>query len=241
MKNTLTKNVGYATALTLTVLSASHAAAVLLAPGDKLTLNITFHTQAFDIDTTHSVVSFKIVDTTLDTADVLKILAEDLGVTSHGKVGFPPGSYLLLSDGVQVQSLTGQTWDVSAYLQYSLAADIALARGTVPLFPPTYLGEPAAPFQTGALHQPLPAARPLLVQTNMPVPFPIIYPGELAYTSLVHIHFEDANHLADFTGFANTQGGSWDSAGTTSISSAAGSGNLDGKPALITAQAELKQ
>jgi len=215
MKHPLTKILFCAAALGLTMLAASQAAAVVIEPRDKLTLSLTFHTQVVDVDTTHSVVKSKIVETTLDTADVLKILAKDLGVTSNGRLGFPQGSYLLLMDGIHVQSPAGQTWDVSAYLQYSLAADVVLVRGTT------------------ALNRAMPQGMPLTLQPPRPLS------GDLTYTSLVHIHFEDANHVADCTGFATTQGASYTSVGTTSISLASGSGLLDGKPALITGHAEL--
>jgi hypothetical protein len=212
MKNPLTKNLFGAAALTLAVFSANQAAAIAFLARDMLTLSITFHTQEIETDPIHSVVKYKIIETTFDTDDVLKALAEDLGITSHGRVGFPKGSYLLLSDGIWVESLTGQTWDVSAYLQYSLASNVVLGRGTPP------------------------QAIPNTVQSDLPA-FPGL-PG-IAYTSLVHIHFEDANHVADFTGIANTQGDTFISDGRTTISSASGSGMLHGMPALITAHAEL--
>jgi hypothetical protein len=213
MNNPLTRTLICALALTLTVFSANKAVAIVVMQRDMLTLSITFGTQKIETDSTHSV--YKIVETTLDTADVLKLLAEDLDVTSNGKSEFPKGSYLLLTDRIYVQSLTGQTWDVSAYLQYSLAANVVLGHGTTPL------------------NQPIPQATP----NNIQYVFPDL--SGITYTSLVHIHFEDANHVADFTGFANTQGASYESTGTTSISSASGSGMLDGMPALVTAHAEL--
>jgi hypothetical protein len=96
-----------------------------------------------------------------------------------------------------------------------LAANVVLCQGTTPLIQ--------------------------VMPQGTPDNFPIIFfdlPG-ITYTSLVHIHFEDLNQVADFTGFAETQGAAWLTAGKTSISSATGSDTLDGKPALVTAQAEL--
>lgn len=216
MKNPLTKNLFCATAMTLTVLSANKAAAFVTLQEDMLTLNITFHTQVIEADTVHSVMKYRIVETPFDTADVLKALAEDLGVTDNGRPGFPKGSYLMLLGKVYVQSKTGQTWDVSAYLQYSLAADVVLGHGTAPI---VYVTPNAFP-------------------SSFPDPnFPYLF--DITYTSLVHIHFEDARHLADFTGFANTQGQALLYGGHTDISSASGSGSLNGAPALITANAEL--
>jgi hypothetical protein len=62
----------------------------------------------------------------------------------------------------------------------------------------------------------------------------------LSYTSLVHVHFEDADHVADFTGLANSQPTGPVPASVTSLPAASGSGMLIGKPALITAKATLK-
>lgn len=211
MKNPLTKALFCTIAMTLTVLSASKAAAFVTLQEDMLTLSITFHTQEIKADTVHSVMKYRIIETTFDTADVLKALAEDLGVTDNGRPGFPKGSYLVLTGKIYVKDKTGQTWDVSAYLQYSLAADVVLGRGTAPIIYVT-------PNTTLSL-------------------FPDF--SGITYMSLVHIHFEDANHLADFTGFANTPGDTLQSDSHTDISSASGSGMLNGMPALITAHAEL--
>ena len=211
MKNPFTRALFCALALTLTLFSAPKAAAVVVAQTNVLTLNITFYTQKIDTNTTHSVLDYKIVKTTLDTADMLKIMAEDLGVTNGGHVGFPKGSYFVLSEGINVRSLTGQTWDVSNYLQYSLAANVGLGHGTTPLI-------------QGA---------PNNLQDVLSDPTGIIY------TDLVHIHFEDANHLADFTGFATTRDGTLMVDGKTTMSPAPGSGTLDGMPALIAGAADL--
>ena len=197
------------TALTLTMFSAGKASALVLMGDDVLTLSVTFHTQK--IDTSHAAypgVKYKIVKTTLDTADVLNALAKDLGVTSNGVVGFPGGSYLVVAgnSNTVVKSVSGQTWDVSSYLQYSLASDVVLQSGTVP---------PMSPVGQG-------------------------FAG-ISYMSLVHVHFEDADYVADFTGIANSQPVNRvfpDS--NTSLLSGSGSGMLNGKPALITAKADLK-
>ena len=195
-----------ATVLTLAVFSAGNASALVMMGEDVLTLSVTFHTQ--EIDVSHSaypVVKYKIVETTLDTTDVLNALAKDLRVTSKGVVGFPKGSYLVVASNILVKSSSGQTWDVSSYLQYSVASDVVLQSGTVP--PVSPVGQAMA---------------------------------GISYTFLAHVHFEDADHVADFTGFANSQPATWQYPSNTSISSASGSGMLDGKPALITAQANLK-
>jgi hypothetical protein len=197
-----------AIALTLAMFSANKASAFVLIGEDVLTLNITFHTQ--EIDTNHSAypgLKYQIVQTTLDTIDVLNALAKDLGVTSNGVAGFPEGSYLVVlgNSNTVVKSNSGQTWDVSPYLQYSLASDVILLSGTVPAI------SPAGQAFAG-----------------------------ISYTSLVHVHFEDADHVADFTGIAKSQpvGAAPDS--VTCLSSASGSGMLNGTPALITAHANLK-
>jgi hypothetical protein len=193
--------------LTLTLLSANTASAALLMPRDELMLSITFHTQ--EIDNVQSGRRYKIVEITLNTIDVLNALAGDLGVTNNnGRLGFPKGSYLvLLGDKITVVSGSNPlvVWDVSAYLQYSLASDVVLGRGISPFITPG-----------GDLEG-------------------------ISYTSLVHIHFEDADHVADFTGFANSQPATLQQGlGSDTVLSASGSGMIDGKPALITAQANLK-
>jgi hypothetical protein len=202
MNTFLTKLFFCAIILTSVVLAASQASAVMITK-DVLTLSITFHTQ--EIDRGPSAIKYKIVEKTLNTIDVLNALAKDLGVTNNnGGFGFPKGSYLQLLDKIYVVSNSGQMWDVSAYLQYTLASDVVLGHGKAP------------PFGPG---------------------------GDLtgiSFTSLVHVHFEDADHVADFTGFAHSQPTTFQTSADTSISSASGSGMLDGKPALITAQARLK-
>lgn len=209
MNTFFTKLFFCATILTSAALSANKASALMIMGEDVLTLSITFHTQ--EIDNVQSGTRYKIVEKTLNTIDVLNALAKDLGVTSNGKFGFPKGSYLVLTDKIYVKSTNGQTWDVSAYLQYTLASDVVLGHGTAPQFISNVV-----------------SGRPGLELAGV------------SYTSLVHVHFEDADHLADFTGFANSQPVFWPSASNTGISSASGSGMLNGKPALITAQADLR-
>jgi hypothetical protein len=205
MKTFLIRLFFCATILTSVALSADKASAVVFEQRDKLTLSITFHIQ--EIDNVQSGKRYKIVETTLNTIDVLNALAKDLGVTNNGVLGFPKGSYLvLLGDKITVVSGSNPlvVWDVSAYLQYSLASDVVLGRGISPFVTPG-----------GDLES-------------------------LSYTSLVHIHFEDADYVADFTGFANSQPATLQSLGSDTVLSASGSGMIDGKPALITAQANLK-
>jgi hypothetical protein len=197
-----------ATVLTLAIFSADKASALEIAGEDVLTLSITFHTQENDIShSPYPVGKYKIVETTLNTTDVLNVLAKDLGVSSNGVVGFPKGSQLVVAGGnnAVVKSQSGQTWDVSSYLQYSLASDVVLARGIVP------------------------SASPVGQET-----------AGLSYMSLVHIHFEDADHVADFTGIANSQPVGAVPDYVTSLPAASGSGMLNGKAALITAKATLK-
>jgi hypothetical protein len=200
----LTKFLICATVLTLAMFSANKASALVLMGDDVLTLSVTFHTQ--EIDYGQSGIKYKIVDKTLNTIDVLNALAKDLGVTSNGVVGFPKGSYLVVAgdSNTVVKSQSGQIWDVSPYLQYSLASDVVLGHGTAP------------PLSPGGVVQ------------------------GLSYTSLVHVHFEDADHVADFTGLANSQPTGPVPASVTSLPAASGSGMLNGKPALITAKATLK-
>ena len=66
----------------------------------------------------------------------------------------------------------------------------------------------------------------------------------LKFTFLVHIHFEDANHLVDLTGFGTeAQNNSFDKPlflSETVISSASGSGMINGEGALITGHATIK-
>ena len=200
-----------ATVLTLAMFSADKASALMIMGDDVLTLSITFHTQ--EIDFGQSAITYKIVEKTLNTIDVLNALAKDLGVTSNGVAGFPGGSYLVVTgdSNTVVKTGSGQTWDVSPYLQYSLASDVVLGHGTAPLFT-SNIAFPSGP-------------EPLVGVT---------------YMSLVHIHFEDADHMADFTGFANSQPRTFPYPSSDTISSASGSGILNGMPALITAKAGLK-
>jgi hypothetical protein len=196
--------------LTSVALSDNKASAASILTKDVLTLSITFHTQ--EIDNFKSGKRYKIVETTLNTIDVLNALAKDLGVTNNGVLGFPKGSFLWLSgDKITVVSGSDQVgaWDVSDYLQYSLASDVVLGRGTIP---------GAIPIGAG----------------------PQDY---LSTISLVHVHFEDADYVAHFTGFANSQPATLRSPlsiSNTSISPASGSGMIDGKPALITAEANVE-
>jgi len=210
-----------------TMLSVNKTAASEPVLADILTLKINFHTQTTEFDRIHSVLKYKIAEATFDTDDVLKALAEDLQITDNGHPGFPKGSLLMLSGGgskIYVKSNTGQAWDVSAYLQYSLASEAVLIRGTTPIYyyATAYIGAGNSPTPFGATYASLNQAG-------------------IIYTSLVHIHFEDSRYLADFTGFANTHGGFLPSAAFTEISCASGSGMLHGKPALITADAKLTQ
>jgi hypothetical protein len=203
-----------ATVLTLTAFPADKTSAALLIGEDVLTLNVTFHTQEIDSSLSANLGGgplqtgrYKIVETTLDTADVLNALAKDLGVTSNGVAGFPEGSYLVvtgISNTMVKSSSYGQTWDVSPYLQYSLGSDVVLLHGTIP----------PGPYPGG----------------DVPI---------IPETFLVHVHFEDADHLADFTGIANSQPTGVDPSSETCLPSASGSGMLNGMPALITAQANL--
>ena len=210
MKNSFFRAFFGVIALSLTAFSSAKAADIVAAQSVVFKLNITFYTQQMHTNTAHSSVDYKIAETTLDTADLLKIMAEDLGVTNNGAAGFPKDSYFALSDGIYVQSPAGQTWNVSAYLQYS-STNVVLSRGTATLYSitPDNL-ELAAPEQSS-----------------------------VTYISLAHVHFEDAKHLADFTGFTSTRDGTLATAGKMNMPSAPGSGSLNGLPALIAGEAEF--
>jgi len=216
----ITKVLFYALGLGLTVFAANNTEAVSILAEDVLTLSGTYHTQGTITNESGGFLGYKINQTPFTTKDILNALASDLCVTNNGKASFPKGSYVVVTAG-----LTNGTF------AYPGSATVKNHNGQS-WDVSSYIQYSFASDVT--LTHGIPVA---VLPVGSPDP-------NLKFVFLVHIHFADANHLVDLTGFANeAQNNSFDKPlflSETIVSSASGSGMINGEGALITGHATIK-
>jgi len=206
----ITKVLFYALGLGLTVFAANNTEAVSILAEDVLTLSGTYHTQGTITNESGGFLGYKINQTPFTTKDILNALAGDLGVTNNGKASFPAGSYLVLTAG-------GATVKNHNGQSWDVSSYIQ------------YSSASDVSLTTGIPAQTLPVGSP---------------DPNLKFTYLAHFRFADANHLVDLTGFATeAQNNSFDKPlplSETVVSSASGSGMINGEGALITGRVTIK-
>jgi hypothetical protein len=216
----ITKVLFYAMGLGLAVFAANEATAASIVADDVLTFSGTYHTQGTITNESGGFLGYKINQTPFTTKDILNALAGDLGVTNDGKASFPAGSYLMVT--------TGRTNGSFAYPGSATVKNHNGQSWDVSSYI-QYSFASDVTLTTG-----IPAA---VLPVGSPDP-------NLKFTYLAHIRFEDANHLVDLTGFATeAQNNSFDKPlplSETVISSASGSGMINGEGALITGRATVK-
>ncbi len=172
----ITKVLFYALGLGLTVFAANNAAAVSILSEDILTLSGTYHTQGTNTNRSGGFLGYKIDQTPFNTTDILDALAGDLGVKNNGKTGFPAGSYLVVTAG-RTNGSFAYPGSATVKNHNGQAWDVS-----------SYINCSFASEVT--LTHGIPAA---VLPAGSPDP-------NLKFIFLVHIHFEDANHLVDVTG-----------------------------------------
>jgi hypothetical protein len=205
-----TKILFYAMGLGLTVFAANNTTAASILAEDVLTFSGTYHTQGTITNASGGFLGYKINQTPFNTQDILNALARDLGVKNNGTASFPTGSYL----AVAASTATVKNHNGQTWDVSSYIQYTSASDVTLTT------GIPASVLPVGS-------------------PDP-----NLKFTYLAHIHFEDADHLIDMTGFATeSQTSTLEKPlplSETVISSATGSGMINGAGALITGRAVIK-